>query len=169
MLGSMGPAPGELAYYQKPFDISKVLTFTMSCDNGTSTCTKGLWSLVLADDIIETLQTTLLNRSFFDHLAFVVKAGSGNEGKEGKEGGWAVYDFDFNALFEQTGGTLFSLQQPYSFTGTWDMKDFGDKQISHMSLWARDPLTASAVPTPATLSLLGVALFAAGLASRRRS
>lgn len=174
LLGSMGAAPGELNYYDKPFDISKALSFEMLCLAGASSCTSGSWKLTLEEDIIELLQSTLLNRSFFDHLAFVIKAGSGNGGggnnnNNAQEGGWAVYDFDFNKLLAQTGGALFSLDQPYSLTGNWSTKDFGNKQISHMSVWARDPLATNQVSEPATLAMLGIGLLAAGLASRRRS
>ena len=186
LLGSMGAAPGELKYYDKPFDISKALSFNMLCPAGATSCAAGTWELKLSKDILELLQGSLLNRSFFDHLAFVVKAGSGNgdkdNGEKGKSdkdkggddtdaklGGWAVYDFDFNKLLAQTGGSLFSLDQPYSFTGTWSTKDFGNKQISHMSLWARDPLSTNRVSEPATLAMLGIGLLAAGFATRRRS
>lgn len=186
LLGNMDGSPGKFNYYDKPFDISKALSFKMECPAEATSCTAGTWKLTLSKNILELLQGSLLNRSFFDHLAFVVKAGSGNgdkdNGEKGKSdkdkggddtdaklGGWAVYDFDFNKLLAQAGGSLFSLDQPYSFTGTWNTKDFGNKQISHMSLWARDPLSTNQVSEPATLAMLGIGLLAAGFATRRRS
>ncbi|PKO87327.1 MAG: hypothetical protein CVU18_11075 [Betaproteobacteria bacterium HGW-Betaproteobacteria-12] len=159
MLGTLGGNSGELNYYDKPLDISKLLTFEMFENaNGIG----GTWSLTTVPNIVQILNDAgIFDRNYFDHLAFVVKAGSGPS-----DGGWAVYDFDFNILLAAFPGA-FDLTTPYSFTGTWNMNDFGDKDISHMSVWARDPISANSVPVPGTVLLLGLGLVALGFARRK--
>ena len=162
MLGKMESALGTMNGYTVTngsitLDIDSVLQFNMNL-NGT-------WSLDIDADIVTTLTNAgLFERSFFDQLAFVFKAGSG---ANGNEGGWAIYDFNFNTLLAAAPGA-FDLTQPYSFTGTWNTDDFGGKDISHMSLWARDPLnTTTVVPLPGTVLLLGVGLLALGFVRRK--
>ena len=137
-------------------DIAKLLTFDLSCSNTSSTeCSSGTWSLATSLTIIEKVQA-LLGRNSFDHLAFVLKAGTD----------WAVYDFDFNLLSAGLGGA-FNYETPYSFTGTWNTNDFtntagGALNLSHFAVWARDPLTPAGndVPEPTSLALLTVGLLA---------
>jgi hypothetical protein len=64
-------------------------------------------------------------------------------------------------------GDMFDLGIPYTLTGTWNMGDFmnpaGNNQqdISHISVWARDPITPlNEVPEPAGLALFGASLLA---------
>jgi hypothetical protein len=124
----------------------------------------GTWSLKTEANIAELLAAAgLFDRSYFDHLAFVVKAGSG---ANDKEGGWAIYDFDFNKLLLAS-GNAFDLTQPYSFTGTWNMDDFDGKAISHMSVWARDPISVNSVPVPGTMFLVGLGLLALGYGRKK--
>lgn len=154
MLGTLEGNSGELNYYDQPLDISSLLTFNLYA-NGT-------WSLTTVANIVEILNDAgIFDRNYFDHLAFVVKAGSGQS-----DAGWAAYDFDFNLLLAAFPGA-FDLTQPYSFTGTWNMDDFGGKEISHMSVWARDPVSANEVPAPGTVFLTGIGMLALGLARRR--
>lgn len=150
------------------FWTNEVVTYTQTrtFENG------GTWTLSVNKDIVSFLSSQgLLSRSYFDHLAFSVKAANY----------WAVYDFDFNEL------SGFDLLTPYTFTGTWntfpDFKTPGGNPnntnntnntnshaISHISIWARDPITTTnQVSEPATLAMLGIGLLAAGFATRRRS
>lgn len=164
MLGTLGSGLGKMDGYtvtngSTTLDLDSVLSFTMNL-NGT-------WSLNTKSDIVDTLNAAgMFNRSYFDQLAFVIKAGSG---AKDKNGGWAIYDFNFNKLLTQLPVGAFDLMQPYSFTGTWNTADFGGKSISHMSLWARDPISTPStdVPLPGTVFLMGVGMLALGVVRRK--
>lgn len=155
--------------YDKPFNnlIDDILTFSMKCTASTDDdpCEKGTWSLETELDIVDKVQS-LLGRSSFDHLAFVLKAGSKDDG------GFAIYDFDFNILLQnllaQTNGAVgFDYETPYSFKGEWSTKDLAWKNLSHVSVWVRDPLE-NQVPSPATLALVGLGLLALSLTSKKQ-
>lgn len=148
MLGYFDGDSGSLTTSTKPFDLTEVLTLEFNA-NGT-------WSLTTVANIVEILEQKLPNRTYFDHLAFTIKSGNENSG-----GGWAIYDFDFNKI------QGFDLTTPYSFTGTWNTDDFGGKDISHLSIWARDPITPNKVPLPGTLLLIGAGLMALGFSRRK--
>lgn len=143
----------------KTLDISDILNVTMACD--ATGCTSGTWSLSTELDIIEQVQE-LLGRNAFDHLAFVIKTSTK----------FAVYDFDFNILSQ--GLPNFDYTTPYSFTGSWNTGDFpnpsgnNSQNISHLSIWARDPQAVSEIPEPASALLVGLGLLAFGLRRRTR-
>lgn len=165
MLGDLGGNSGTLQTRQvtpsggAAFDIGSVVRYTQTeTSNGV-----GTWLLEVDKDIVQILNAAgLFQRSFFDHLAFSVKAGNF----------WAIYDFDFNIINTATGGA-FSLDRPYTIAGTWTTicdfcNDRGNPQdISHMSVWVRDPITPNRVPLPGTLLLVGLGLLVLAFSKKR--
>lgn len=143
-------------------DLDEVLDISFTC-NGVSGCSSGTWSLATSLDIIDKVTAALGNRSTFDHLAFVFKAGDS----------WAVYDFNFTDIFFNEiavlGNSNFPapFNTPFTFGGMFNTNDF-NKNISHFALWARDPISTTSIPAPAPLFLLGFGLVAVGLFRRRR-
>jgi hypothetical protein len=133
----------DITYNDRPFDLSEVLEIKFNA-NGT-------WTLSTVANIVEILEQKLPNRTYFDHLAFTIKSSTF----------WAIYDFDFNQF------PGFDLNQPYSFTGTWNTDDFDGKDVSHLSVWARDPIITNDVPLPGTLMLIGAGLVALGFSRRK--
>jgi hypothetical protein len=115
--------------------------------NFTYNWTKGEWVLWTDPEKMAAVYD-ILGYAAFDNLAFVIKAGNG----------WAVYDFNFNEIFKLEGGNL-NFETAYTLWGTFDAVDFNSTDISHFSIWARDPDTSAVVPEPATLSLLGFGLL----------
>lgn len=154
----------DLIPWEKPLDLSSVLNIKFACTNGDGGCTKGTWALETSLDIIQQVQAAL-GRNSFDHLAFVLKSSTD----------FAIYDFDFNMLSAGLPG--FDFTTPYSFTGTWNTDDFVNKKgkaqdISHISVWARDPVPEDVpnneVPEPGALFLVALGLLGTGVAHRRR-
>jgi hypothetical protein len=162
----------------KSLMISDVLQFTFSCLGG-SECSTINWTLTTDIDIAETVRE-VMGRSTFDHLAFVTKAGNIQPDKDGnlprdKDGnfkkvdqGWAIYDFNFYEIFgkeKMKGNDVFDFETAYSLSGSIDIKGSGDFSagLSHLSIWARDPLAT--VPEPSTLAIFALGMI--GLASRR--
>lgn len=113
-------------------------------------------------DIVDQAQEVLGDRNAFDHLALILKAGNG----------YVVYDFDFNILAPQFLGAEFNYETPYTFSGSWSTADLGNKGLSHLSVWARDPIPepgeSNEAPAPASLALLGIGLSALALLRRRK-
>lgn len=158
MLGQLGGNAGELNYSTvspvggTTFSLSSVLKYTQEQTSDVG----GTWLLEISKDIVAILNGyNFPSRSSFDHLAFSVKSSTS----------WAVYDFDFNLINANTGGA-FDLSIPYTLKGIWTMNgDFendrgNDQDISHITVWARDPLSTRQVPAPGTLLLLGLGLIA---------
>lgn len=151
--------------HDKPLNIDDILDVTMTCTgSGSDSCKQGTWTLETSLDIIKEVQQ-VLGRNAFDHLAFVIKAGNR----------YAIYDFDFNIIAESLiDSGLFDFTTPYSFTGNWDTGDFPNpngnntQNMSHISLWARDPLPTNNVPAPGTLALTALGFIVLSLSMRRQ-
>jgi len=143
-------------------DIDDYIDFTMTCLAGTpQNCTAGTWLLTTDPSVIGVLGSNV-----FDHLAIILKAANENAG----DGGWVVYDFNFNAIFANEGSADLSLSKNYNLSGSWDMTDLGGHALSHFSVAARDPADPPRdipAPAPFTLFVLGLTLLAGRLSYRR--
>ncbi len=146
-------------------------------------CTQGSWSIEPNPDIVGILDD-LIGEGFFDQLAFVFKTGNvchpptlpedidlDDNGcidiYEGPE--FSIYNFDFGAIFEdfnalpeELGLGTASLELPYNLGGTFDLgSTFLNKDISHISVWVRDPAdftTTTEMPEPKSTMLMLFAL-----------
>ncbi len=170
MLGQLNGNSGELTYSSvdpvgtsPSFLISQVLKYTQTKTSDVG----GTWLLSVDQDIVAKLNAAgLFQRSYFDHLAFSVKSGDN----------WAVYDFDFDAInanLAVKGLQGFDLATPYTIGGTWTTNtdfyntSYKGQDISHMSVWARDPIQQSSVPVPGTVFLVGLGLLALGYGRKK--
>ncbi len=153
-----GPVPGGSLV----LDIGDLLTLDFTCTaGGPGNCSALDWTLTTKLDIIDQVQE-LLGEATFDHLAFSVKAGS-----ESSDGGFTVYDFNFKTIFAEENSPYLNFLTPYKLAGTLDTGDFGDKGISHLNVWARDPSDTTDVPEPASMAVFGTGLLAIFYFSRR--
>lgn len=118
----------------------------------------GTWSVGVDFGAIPDIES-FLGRASFDHLAIVLKAGPQ----------FAIYDFNFKDIFasEYAAGNVLDFRTEYTFSGTWQTNDLGNKGLSHATVWARDPLPPEEVSAPGVFGLLGLSLF--GIAVRRRN
>lgn len=154
---SFGMAP-----YSKPLKLADVVNVQFQCTGaGDSACTQGNWSLQTSLDLIEKMRAALC-RNGFDHLALVLQASDR----------FAIYDFDFKRLSAGMDG-LDDLT-PYAFTGTWNTRDFLDKNgkrqnVSHISVWVRGPMPTEVheVPEPGAAFLFVLGLAGVAVARRR--
>lgn len=146
-----------------PFDIGSVLDVNFSCGTGSnSSCTAGSWSLSTKENIVSVVQS-VLGRSTFDHLAISLKVGKK----------FVVYDFNFKTIFgsEALGGNnVFDFLTAYTLGGTFSTKDLTNKHgtpqaISHINVWARDPI-ATEISEPAVAAMMS--LLALVLLRRRK-
>ena len=153
----VGPAPGGDPSFK--FNLGDFLTLSLTCnndgdgENNLSDCKSMDWLLTEESDLFEELDT-LLGSKGFDHLAFSIKAGSENSG-----GGFAVYDFNLKDIFANDSNSL-DIYTPYEVGGTLNTADFDNHGVSHLNVWARDPLESLTVPEPSTLMLLAIAFIA---------
>jgi len=137
--------------------VGDVVDIDFSCAVGAigDGCTSGTWS-IMPDYNIATTLFDLFGEGVFDHLALVFKTGNVDDTEKGPD--FAIYDFNFNTLL---GGGL-DLTSPYNLGGSFDLgTTFGDKGISHISVWARDPEFFREIPEPNSilLMLFGVVLL----------
>jgi len=147
-----GPVPGG----SLTLDISELLTLSLECVSGDlSDCNSMNWELTTKLGIIDQVQA-LLGPATFDHLAFTVKAGSDNS-----DGGFAVYDFNFKDIFSIENSPFLNFNTPYKLGGTLNTADFGNKGVSHLNVYARDPADDSTqVPEPSILTLFSLGMIA---------
>lgn len=129
------------------FNLSEFLSINFSC---ADECKVGTWSLTFPKpgQLMSELSSTVFGDSFFDHLALSFKVGKNT----------IIYDFNFNAINDETGG-VFDLNTPHNFEGEYDLSAF-QNDISHISVWARDPLNITSVDEPVSLFLFSSGFLA---------
>lgn len=124
--------------------------FTASYDSQTGS---GSWAFT-PDAQVASRASVILGDNYFDQFALVFK----------QETEFAAYNFT---------GQQFGVDHPsaygpiLNFSGDFNMSGvFGSTDISHISLWARDPGADGNVPEPGSLALVGLGIM--GVAALRR-
>jgi hypothetical protein len=142
-------------------DIRGLLTLVFDFNNN-------VWELA-TDPTKMPFIVPALGGAAFDHLAFVMKAG--NENGQNPDAGFAIFDFNFNTIFREYEKTKFDagiidFNTAYTLGGRFDDSLF-DPNVSHVSVWAKDPTVV--VPEPTTIVLFGIGLLSIARIGRRRS
>ncbi|WP_394221188.1 hypothetical protein [Alteromonas gracilis] len=132
------------------FDLDRYLNINFSC---AEECKSGDWSLFFPEPerMLAELASSIFGDRFFDHLAFSFKVGKNT----------IIYDFNFNMINEGLNDS-FDLAIPHNFEGEFDLSGFAH-DISHISVWARDPIGVTSVDEPLSLYLFICSLLALGL------
>lgn len=140
---------------ESAFNLAEFLSIDFSCVDG---CKVGTWTLdfLEPDKLLSELSSTVFGESFFDHVALSFKVGNNT----------IIYDFNFNAINDEN-GDVFDLNTPHNFKGEYDLSAFHNS-ISHISVWARDPLNTVSVDEPVSLFLFSSGFLALVLMRMKR-
>ena len=122
---------------------------------------KGTWSFTPdAEAGKRLIAGGVLTKNWFDQFALVFKSNTG----------FVVYDFAADLSLLGLASLPLATDPMYQWSGTWDVTEtLGNKNLSHATLWVRDPVNTTNVPEPGALALLGLGLFGVALVRRRQS
>jgi hypothetical protein len=122
---------------------------------------KGTWSFTPdAEAGKRLIAGGVLTKNWFDQFALVFKSNTG----------FVVYDFAAELSLLGLASLPLATDPMYQWSGTWDVTGpLGKKDLSHATLWVRDPVNTTNVPEPGALALLGLGLFGVALVRRRQA